>query len=88
MAYIILPAPGTESGPCIDEGCGHPTCGMTRRQATSECPAGDGPIGYERALSYPPGGDELYRDGKPWHLRCLHAAADASAADRVVGSTS
>jgi hypothetical protein len=87
MAYIILDAPGTGNGPCVRP-CAHYTCHATRAQAESECPAGDGPIGYERAFAYPDETSDLYRGGAPWHLRCLHAAADWSAADRVIGSTS
>jgi hypothetical protein len=88
VAYITIDAPGSEFGPCIDEACGHTDCAATRAQVASQCPAGDGPIGYERAFAYGPEGSDLHRDGAPWHLRCLHAAADLAAADRVVGSTS
>ena len=45
MAVSILPAPGTEYGPCESE-CQHRDCAQTRQMATEVCRFCDKPIGF------------------------------------------
>lgn len=47
MAAGVLPAPGTEYGPCDTPECGHRDCEATRETAVSLCSWCDEPIGYD-----------------------------------------
>ncbi len=66
MAYIILPSPGSEHGPCT-ESCQHRDCTETRRSAEQVCPVCREPLGYDRKVS----GDPLA------HYDCLLRQAEA-----------
>lgn len=65
MAAVVLPAPGTEYGPCKD-GCAHVDCALTRDMAASVCRFCHEPVGYEASIYRDPDN----RDG--WvHAVCL-----------------
>lgn len=75
MAAFILPAPGTQYGPCTED-CHHRDCLETRLMATAECWYCRKSIGY---------GARFYRDAGEWvHAACAEDAADlASQADAL-----
>ncbi len=69
MAAITLAAPGTEPGPCLDEGCGHRYCRLVRRQAEEKCGICEVRIGYDR---------RYYGDGEfgSVHATCYEAMVE------------
>jgi hypothetical protein len=62
MGWLILPKPGTELGPCVEE-CKHTDCAATRKEATAPCSFCGDPIGYDVKFQY--------NDGKICHMGCL-----------------
>ena len=72
MAASVLPAPGTEYGPCA-EPCSHTDCAHTRRMAAAVCPLCDGAIGYGR---------RFYNDGEPGGFDLVHALCAEDDLDR------
>ena len=49
MAYVRLPKPGSNAGPCI-EACEHGDCMAIRAMALVECIQCGKPIGYDREV--------------------------------------
>lgn len=70
MAYITLPRPGTEHGPC-EENCGHRDCKAARKDAAKTCRICKKPIGYETAFFK----DNQTADGLV-HASCLMEEID------------
>lgn len=65
MAYVILPRPGTEYGPC-EEACEHRDCAQTREIAAATCRLCGEPIGYETKAS----ADDAEYPGRYIHSLC------------------
>ena len=63
MAAGVMPAPGTEYGPCEDE-CQHRDCAATRERAAFICRYCGEPIGYDT---------RFYIEGRPIDLLAVHA---------------
>jgi len=64
MAYSILPAPGTELGPC-ETNCQHRDCAETRRMAETRCFICGEPIGYDQAFL-----NDSHKGRGLYHFRC------------------
>jgi hypothetical protein len=61
MAASMIPAPGSELGPC--ESCEHRDCALSRSMAAAECAICHREIGYET---------RFYREGETsWHAVCI-----------------
>lgn len=45
MAYIIIPAPSSVSGPCVEQ-CSHTDCAEMRRDVATVCHSCGKPNGY------------------------------------------
>lgn len=71
MAAGILPAPGTEVGPCVKK-CRHIDCQETRERAASRCLYCRKPVGFD-VLVYQHGDYTV-------HARCHEEAAEVNAA--------
>lgn len=50
MAYTVIPAPGTSTGPCAIS-CAHADCAEHRRLAATPCAICGEALGYGRAWS-------------------------------------
>jgi hypothetical protein len=73
MAAGVLPAPGEQYGPCVDEKCVHTDCAATRAMATGLCSICGEPIGY---------GVRFYsQSDNPDPQACDHAACVESQLD-------
>lgn len=66
MAWISIPAPGTEYGPCKGT-CSHTDCEATREMAAAVCHFCNEAIDYQRALFSDPDGPGFV------HAVCLMA---------------
>lgn len=69
MAWIIIPRPGTEYGPCVPT-CAHRDCAANRRDAAAICRLCSEPIGCDvKCCSF---------DGDPAlvHFRCALLLVD------------
>ncbi len=69
MAAGILPAPGTELGPCV-AACEHRDCRATRATSERVCWHCGQPVGYER---------RFYDVGKPGAVTSVHADCEERA---------
>lgn len=70
----IVPAPGGEGGPCIDE-CEHPACERGRWVAAQLCYSCRTPIGYENPAYMVPASAAEKKDNPDagphvWHWEC------------------
>ena len=77
MAAGILPAPGTEYGPCVAP-CRHRDCAATRRTALKVCRHCGAPVGYERRFYEEPG--YVDADRRATHADCEERAIEAERA--------
>lgn len=72
MAYIILPEPGSQYGPCVPV-CKHTDCQLTRQQSELICPHCGKPLGYNKPITSSP-----FRAEKLSHLSCVEEDAAAN----------
>ena len=75
MAAGILPAPGTENGPC-EERCSHSDCATSRAMAKVVCHYCGEPIGYDRGFY------SVGTIGVTDHTKLVHASCEIEAVEQ------
>lgn len=75
MAAGRFPQPGSQYGPCADEGCGHKDCNETRKMALMRCKYCGKVIGYDRRFY-------ILRTEKPGEGELVHALCHEDAIEK------